>query len=380
MSDKIKILVVDDEPLNITIMEEILEDDYDLSTAENGLECLEKARETQPDIILLDINMPEMDGYEACQKIREDWEIKQIPVIFVSALGLIEERMKGYDVGGDDFLVKPFEEDELLAKIALIIKNQEHNVALNENVREATSAAMAAMNMAGEMGQVLTILEHAQEKKSCRELAEFVVDSLQDLGLNTCVQLRGFQEIVHLDYTRKILALEETLLTKLIGGDRIITRGKRLIFTFNESSLLVKNLPEDDDHVGRIRDFLAVLLTGIEARVKALDNEVRLLNQKEQLDNLLKNTHEALTNVRKLIKAQKEVSAKSIKGMLEELEFKVSEHGVLGLDDDQEKYFMDFTSQQMTKMIDHDESDAAIDEHFKHILNELDEMVASQTQ
>ena len=111
-----KILIVDDNPLNVEILEEVCSD-YVCETASTGEEALVVAAMFQPDIVLLDIMMPDLTGYEVCQMMRKSPLLNHAKIIMVSAKGMIAERLEGYKAGADDYIVKPFDEDELLAKI-----------------------------------------------------------------------------------------------------------------------------------------------------------------------------------------------------------------------------------------------------------------------
>jgi DNA-binding response OmpR family regulator len=119
MQVKGKILAVDDDPNNITIVEELLEDNYDLKTAASGQEALDIARDFRPDIVLLDIMMPGMSGYEVCRRLRERYTPEQTKIIMVSARAMVSELNEGYDAGADDYITKPFEGDEFLEKVRL---------------------------------------------------------------------------------------------------------------------------------------------------------------------------------------------------------------------------------------------------------------------
>ncbi|MBI5196532.1 MAG: response regulator [Nitrospirae bacterium] len=147
MSDKKpKILIVDDEEKNIRLMIAILKNyGYDYETAKNGIEALEKVKTFSPDLIFLDIMMPEMDGYEACKKLKENPETQHIPVVMVTALTERELRIKGLEVGANDFLAKPVDHAELMVrtKNLLMVKEfedflQNHNKILEEQVAERT--------------------------------------------------------------------------------------------------------------------------------------------------------------------------------------------------------------------------------------------------
>jgi len=121
MKSDFKILIVDDIRQNIEIIKTFLEDIYILDTAESGEEALEKVPVFKPDLILLDIKMPKMDGYEVCETIRQNEEYDHIRIMMVSALTLIEERLKGYEAGADDYITKPFVAEELEAKIKVFL-------------------------------------------------------------------------------------------------------------------------------------------------------------------------------------------------------------------------------------------------------------------
>ncbi|MDC9729202.1 MAG: response regulator [Methyloprofundus sp.] len=96
MTQQYTILAVDDEPFNLEIIEELLEDNYTIETAINGQICLDIVADINPDLILMDVNMPVLDGLSSCQRLKEMPEVANIPVIFVSALSTAEEKMDSY--------------------------------------------------------------------------------------------------------------------------------------------------------------------------------------------------------------------------------------------------------------------------------------------
>jgi len=118
-----RILAVDDDPVDIAVIKRLLsKKDYDLRTAASGEEALEVAAEFQPDIILLDVIMSGISGYEVCRRIRADAKLKRTKVIMVSGLAMVSERLQGYEAGADDYITKPCDEAELLAKIKVYLR------------------------------------------------------------------------------------------------------------------------------------------------------------------------------------------------------------------------------------------------------------------
>jgi DNA-binding response OmpR family regulator len=118
-----KILIVDDEPFNVDYLEQELEDlGYTTVSARNGQEALEKVALEAPDLILLDIMMPIMDGLTVCRILKEDHETQLIPIVIMTALDDLEDRVKGIEAGADDFLTKPVNQRELLARMQTALR------------------------------------------------------------------------------------------------------------------------------------------------------------------------------------------------------------------------------------------------------------------
>lgn len=120
---KKRILIVDDDPdildvLRLTIPEE----EYEVIEARDGLEALEKVYERPPDLIILDYIIPKLDGREVCQKLKKDVLLRHMPIIMLTGKGDVKDKVRGLDAGADDYIVKPFEPEELLARIRMILR------------------------------------------------------------------------------------------------------------------------------------------------------------------------------------------------------------------------------------------------------------------
>lgn len=128
---EIKILVVDDTPDNLRVLAKMLEaQQYLVAKALSGKMALQAAHHNPPDLILLDINMPEMNGYEVCQQLKNSEVTAQIPIIFISALDQVSDKVRAFELGGRDYITKPFQEREVLARLQnqLLIQQQKQQL------------------------------------------------------------------------------------------------------------------------------------------------------------------------------------------------------------------------------------------------------------
>ncbi|CAO3458973.1 response regulator [Azospirillum largimobile] len=133
--DKPRILIVDDEPINLKVMADLLRDSYGLIVAKDGPQALARlAGDPLPDLILLDVMMPGMDGVEVCRRLKEDARTRDLPVIFITAMGQVHDETRGFEVGAVDYITKPISPPVVLARVRTHIALREAKRALaNQN-------------------------------------------------------------------------------------------------------------------------------------------------------------------------------------------------------------------------------------------------------
>jgi len=171
-----KILIVDDEERNLKLLDVMLSNyGYASETAKNGIEALEKTQSYKPDLILLDIMMPEMDGYETCRRLRENPETQHIPIVMVTALADRDSKIRGLEAGANDFLTKPVDKTEVIirAKNLLRIKEFEDFLKHHDKLLEA--------EVAERTGQLRLALQELS--KSQASLKEGYLDTIYRLTL-----------------------------------------------------------------------------------------------------------------------------------------------------------------------------------------------------
>ena len=131
------VLLVDDNPKNILLLSDLLaQNGYQVSTATSGKMALRYLEENTPLVILLDIKMPEMNGFELCRLIKSDEKVKNIPVIFISALNEIDDKITAFQTGGVDYITKPFQVEEVLARVNTHTTSQKRQKQLVQQVSE----------------------------------------------------------------------------------------------------------------------------------------------------------------------------------------------------------------------------------------------------
>ena len=306
-----KILSVDDEPANQLVIDEILEDDYEVKLVYTGEECLQTVKEFKPDLILLDINMPGIDGYETCLKLKQDPQTHYIPVIFLSALSSAEEKLRGYEVGADDFIPKPFDHENLLNKIEKLLKeyntkpeesavqenshDDEENEALLKELQSSRSVALEAMRYTSDLGTVIKFYEDSALCKDFESLMQAVFVTTNSLGLNCSIQIRDGSEVFNKSSSGDISPMEISVLDVSKDKGRFFDFNTRTIMNYEHNSILIKNMPVDDEkRYGVLKDILGALGNGTEERVRTLILERAMVTNRAQVISLIQETFKSI--------------------------------------------------------------------------------------
>ncbi|HMR65751.1 MAG TPA: response regulator, partial [Anaerolineae bacterium] len=218
-----RILIIDDEPTNLAVLFQYLDQHgYEVFVAENGKSGLGRIQPARPDIILLDVLMPGIDGFETCQRLKENAETRSIPVIFMTALSDTAHKVKGFQVGAVDFVTKPFQYEELLMRLKthLTIVNlqrelQQRNTFLEQEITQRKHAEQKLQAYAAKL------------KQSNQELQEFAYIASHDL-----------QEPL-----RKVLTFGDRLQTKY--GQYLDDQGRDYLNRMHAAAIRMQRLIHD---------------------------------------------------------------------------------------------------------------------------------------
>jgi len=300
MSHRALILCVDDEPINITILEEILQDDYDLISVNSGQGCLELVSDHSPALILLDVSMAEMDGLETCRRLKQDLHSAEIPVIFISALASDQELMAGYEAGGDDYITKPFSGDILQKKIKVVLASQRSKQELKKISDNAVEALMDNLTDIGELALVGRFLRQSTAVNSLQDLATMVFDCLGEFNLDCSLLIVAEAENLFWFSDDIDRPLEKQILESLHGQDRLVSFGTRLAINSDKATILIRNIPQETEKVERLRDNLTILIEGLDTRILGMQAANELQQRRRELADLVELSGQGLKQIDEL--------------------------------------------------------------------------------
>ena len=285
-----KILVVDDSEIERDILVQLLADRYETDFAENGVEAVSKSVQFSPDLVLMDIQMPEMNGFDACKAMRAEGFDSRI--IFLSRLDSTRDKLKAYEAGGDDFIGKPYHAKEMLAKIALNLIHQDQVFEAIKSSKEVSEVAHRSLTDLSHLGRIVNFLQKTQQCMSFDELASMTFSLLKNLNLKSSLLIHSidFDRLYFDDDMEK--PIERELFQALKGQRRILEFSEhRAAFNWKRASLLIKNMPEEATENGAMKDYLAYIMEGIESAVQSKLMQLQLneaIKRYKERDNKLK--------------------------------------------------------------------------------------------
>lgn len=373
MSEKASILVVDDDDFMRELFAEALNKNYRVIASESGADALMLAQNERPDVIILDVEMPGMDGYETCRRLKEMDAMAGIPVIFVSAHDEIEDRLMGYEAGGEDYIIKPFDPQELEAKVAQLLKAVSERAALKQMASYATTTAMTAMTSMSEMGALLETLKKFNACNDSKTLAEAALQGLALYSLQGAIQIRSPEETLTRNNQSWASPLEVSVINHMAKMERITQFQSKLCISYPGVSLLVHDMPlEDADRCGRLRDHLAMLVEGVEVRIQG----IKAANESRQRGEAIERAVGRITGTLKEIDSAQRQSHVGTRIAFSALIDRIEKALIsVALTESQDKFLSAIVRDGIEKIINAQSSEVDIQDKLTTIINELKGML-----
>lgn len=374
-----RVLVVDDDELVCLMLQASLQAQFEVQGVSDGQTALLKASSEPWDLVILDVEMPGMDGYETCRQLRNTPATAELPVIFHSARTHIDERLQGYAAGGDDYLVKPFDPGELQIKIERVLSQRSRQSEMAGQLDEMMNAVLSSADMVGEAGVVLDFQRQLGRCQQLDEVAQALTEALGRFGLDGCVRLNLRQHSCSVNLRGPCSALELSILDHLQlphDGPRIRPFGPHTGFGYGTVLVfvrgLVMNRPDSMDRqvaerMGRHIDNVALLVEGAMARLVALEAQLaqQELAGSRQLMGL---TQEALTD----ISARNHAQRMQVQAVFERMREKVEHSFIsLGLTSSQEDLLSDVIREHMELAMAVLSAGQDVDAHLHQVIQRL---------
>lgn len=237
------VLIVDDTPQNIQVVGNILRENIkcEFTFATDGNQALDKIKKSPPDLILLDVMMPEINGFEVCKKLKASEKTKDIPIIFLTAKTEPEDIVMAFEIGAVDYLTKPFNPSELLARVRTQLKIKEDNdIICEQNAEQQELLHVLCHDLANPLASLLGIVEMMKDAESLKKFKPHII-SMTKNGLEIIDLIRKMRR---LEDKEEPLHTEEILLSELIQESELILKNKLI-----EKNILLETHIEEGVHV-----------------------------------------------------------------------------------------------------------------------------------
>ena len=288
MNTSYKVFVVDDDHTTGIMVESMLDEAAIVEYFPSAAACLGRLSSGFPDIFLLDVEMPEMDGYEICRKIKSTPEGKQVPVIFLSGHDRLEDVLAGYDAGAEDYVIKPFEHIGLQRKIdnlMRIVRDKIDAQAYAKQAEEIVDVFSASLN------DNAILIKYLRSLNECSEFHDVVASTmsvLDDYHLEGAIQIRMRHIENTFSHTGENWPLEIAVMNHVRSMGDVFQFNTRAVFNYGHLSILVTNMPITDAELsGRIRDNLAIVAESADAKLSAIQAGVDKQHLRAEIADLL---------------------------------------------------------------------------------------------
>jgi len=359
-----KIFCVDDNAANLKLLKMSLKQ-FDCELFESAAAMFERLDQQLPDVVLLDVMMPGLDGIEACKMIRARDDEIYIPVIFVSAKYEIQDKLRGYEAGGDDYISKPFDQHEIKAKVEATLKHK-HDLDASREVAKTTRELLTGLN---EISYVVNFLQQALSTTAVEQVAGFFLETLKAYGLNALIKINFEDQFQVFSTDGKANAMEDSVIDYVKNKGRLVSFGSKVSLNYPHISVIIRDMPDDENLRGRLRDHLALITKGADARIASMEKE----KQARDRFNMLIEFMSELKLLLGRLDGSYEDYKKFTEDMLEKLTDELEENFMhMGLTEAQEETLLSISKAVETAISDKHNEFAGVHRQFSSMHRQMD--------
>jgi len=344
-----KIFVVDDQKSIRMVITAMLEETHEVEAFETAEGCLMRCVDFPPDMFLLDVHLPGMDGRALCKEIRNLERCKDVPVVFITACDSLEDALAGYDAGANDYVVKPFEQIGLNRKVENLLRITQENRALQNAAQDSDDLVTLLQCSLDDNALVIRFLRNLTECATWHEVVEAVLRIMHSYNLAGAVQirLRGEEEtIADSGQTSPLLI---SIVNHVRNQGRIFEFKRCSIYNFERISILLTSMPVDNsEQCGRIRDSFAIIAETAEARLVAIQAMDDRLAIRSELGNMISGISQVIDRYDQHQVESNQRGRKQIDHMLDLL---LEQMAHLGLSEIQEERILNLIRRESTALV-----------------------------
>jgi len=367
------VLVVDPDPTHQELLDGMLEEDMTVLLAGSAKECLEIFNFKQPDLVILETNIPDMDGYKLCQKLKASSGETGCAIIFLAEAMSLEEKMVGYRHGCDDFIVKPFQPEELLTKALRTLEIKSVQKKILQESSDAMHTALTAMKHSSDMGLILRFMESNAKCHGFEDLGQLLFELLREFSLHGSLLFKAHGGDLFVGCQDD--SSEAMQLAMCFDKEKFVSKNNELVINQGNVSLLIIDMPVEDERVySELKDVLGMVMSSVSSRTQSINVGLELSQERTSgLDATIANCHVRMGNVSHNLS----LHTGEISIVMDNLVSDIKEVSLsLALSDSQEASLLEVFDKTLDKMNGTYSRITHIEEDFNVVLQELNTLTA----
>lgn len=310
------LLHVDDDPMQRVWINHLFCDTFNIVSYEDAESVLRDIEQLHPSVAILDLELPNMNGYQLCEKMRENYHLNDCLILILSAHDDIQDRLNAYEAGADDYFTKPAIPEELLAKV-----NRLHTLSCARKEAEdyaiqSQQTSFSALSALGETDITLNFFKKISFCDTQKKLLHISLKALTQFGLSASIEIRLIDGIEE----HHASPIEKSVLEHMKNMGQLFEFKKQVVFNSERVTILVRNMPiEDIDRYNRIKEHVSQIVEGLEIAVSRIEANELVNKQANALAETKKELLEASSELQRELRSLRQQGDQNMYEMTESL-------------------------------------------------------------